>query len=46
VAGDRRHEDLLAHGYRHVEPVIVWQVVVRDLPMLEKPVRAIVASLE
>jgi uncharacterized protein with HEPN domain len=24
--------NLLAHGYRHVDPAIVWQVVVRDLP--------------
>jgi uncharacterized protein with HEPN domain len=38
--------NLLAHGYRHVDPVIVWQVVVRDLPTLEKQVRAIAASLE
>lgn len=27
--------NLLAHGYRHVDPSIVWQVVVRDLPELE-----------
>jgi uncharacterized protein with HEPN domain len=26
--------NLLAHGYRYVNPAIVWQVVVRDLPEL------------
>jgi uncharacterized protein with HEPN domain len=27
--------NLLAHGYRYVDPAIVWQVVVRDLPKLK-----------
>ncbi|MBN2114254.1 MAG: DUF86 domain-containing protein [Acidimicrobiia bacterium] len=37
--------NLLAHGYRHVSPAIVWQVVVRDLPDLEAQIRAILAEL-
>jgi uncharacterized protein with HEPN domain len=38
--------NLLAHGYRHVDPAIVWQVVVRDLPQLEQQVRGILAQFE
>jgi len=37
--------NLLAHGYRHVGPVIVWEVVVRELPVLEKQIRAILGDL-
>ncbi len=37
--------NLLAHGYRYVDPSIVWQVVVRDLPELEARTRAIVAGM-
>ena len=37
--------NLLAHGYRHVAPVIVWEVVVRELPALEKQMRTILADL-
>lgn len=33
--------NLLAHGYRYVDPAIVWQVVVRDLPGLKVEVQAI-----
>ena len=33
--------NLLAHGYRYVDPTIVWQVVVRDLPELESQIRGI-----
>lgn len=53
----RRHPDvpwreivdmrnLLAHGYRYVDPAIVWQVVVRDLPPLEEQLRQILDGLE
>ena len=38
--------NLLAHGYRFVDPVIVWQVVVRDLPKLGEQIRQIVDRLE
>lgn len=38
--------NLLAHGYRHVDPAIVWQVVVRDLPPLEEQVRQVLSGLE
>lgn len=37
--------NLLAHGYRHVDPVIVWQVVVRDLVRLEAEIRRILEAL-
>ena len=33
--------NLLAHGYRFVDPAIVWQVVVRDLPKLQVQMQAI-----
>ncbi len=33
--------NLLAHGYRYVDPAIVWQVVVGDLPKLEAQIRGI-----
>lgn len=33
--------NLLAHGYRYVDPTIVWQVVVRDLPELDSQIRGI-----
>ena len=33
--------NLLAHGYRYVDPSIVWQVVVADLPKLESQIRVI-----
>ncbi|MEA2010243.1 MAG: HepT-like ribonuclease domain-containing protein [Actinomycetota bacterium] len=39
--------NLLAHGYRQVDPSIVWQVVVRDLPELETQIHEILdAPLE
>ncbi len=38
--------NLLAHGYRHVDPSIVWQVVVRDLPPLDAEIRKIIDSLD
>ncbi|MGQ0849840.1 MAG: HepT-like ribonuclease domain-containing protein [Actinomycetota bacterium] len=38
--------NLLAHGYRIVDPSIVWQVVVRDLPRLQDQISAIVAGLD
>jgi uncharacterized protein with HEPN domain len=38
--------NLLAHGYRHVDPSIVWQVVVRDLPPLDAEIRRILESLD
>jgi uncharacterized protein with HEPN domain len=38
--------NLLAHGYRYVDPAIVWQVVVRDLPPLEEQLRQILDGLE
>jgi uncharacterized protein with HEPN domain len=37
--------NLLAHGYRHVDPAIVWQVVVRDLPGLRDDIQEIVDKL-
>ena len=37
--------NLLAHGYRHVDPAIVWQVVVRDLPGLSDEIQAIADRL-
>ncbi|MBA2726022.1 MAG: DUF86 domain-containing protein [Actinobacteria bacterium] len=37
--------NLLAHGYRYVDPAIVWQVVVRDLPGLKVEIQAIVDGL-
>jgi uncharacterized protein with HEPN domain len=33
--------NLLAHGYRYVDPAIVWQVVVGDLPAFEAQIRGI-----
>lgn len=38
--------NLLAHGYRFVDPAIVWEVVSRDLPKLATQIRAIVGLLE
>ncbi|MFV1963607.1 MAG: DUF86 domain-containing protein, partial [Acidimicrobiia bacterium] len=37
--------NLLAHGYRYVDPAIVWQVVAGDLPKLETQIRGILADL-
>lgn len=37
--------NLLAHGCRHVDPAIVWQVVVRDLPGLNEDIQAIADRL-
>ena len=37
--------NLLAHGYRYVDPSIVWQVAERDLPELETQVRVILAGM-
>lgn len=37
--------NLLAHGYRYVDPAIVWQVVVRDLPGLKDEIQGIVDGL-
>lgn len=37
--------NLLAHGYRYVDPAIVWQVVVRDLPGLKDEIQEIAESL-
>jgi uncharacterized protein with HEPN domain len=37
--------NLLAHGYRFVDPAIVWQVVIRDLPKLETQIGLIIESL-
>ncbi len=37
--------NLVAHGYRHVQLSIVWQVIVRDLPVLEIEVRNCLAEL-
>lgn len=37
--------NLLAHGYRQVDPSIVWQVVVRDLPRLEAQIRRVLDGL-
>lgn len=33
--------NLLAHGYRYVDPAMVWQVAVRDLPGLRDEILAI-----
>ena len=33
--------NLLAHGYRYVDPAIVWHVVAGDLPKLEAQIRGI-----
>jgi uncharacterized protein with HEPN domain len=41
IAGMRHR---LIHGYLTVNPDTVWQVVKRDLPALEKDLRAIAAS--
>jgi uncharacterized protein with HEPN domain len=38
--------NLLAHGYRFVDPAIVWQVVIRDLPRLDPQIRQIIHSLD
>jgi uncharacterized protein with HEPN domain len=38
--------NLLAHGYRYVDPAIVWEVVIRDLPKLETQIRQIVDGME
>lgn len=38
--------NLLTHGYRFVDPSIVWQVIVRDLPKLEAQIRDIIGELE
>jgi len=37
--------NLLAHGYRYVSPSIVWQVVVRDLPVLHAQMRSVLEQL-
>lgn len=37
--------NLLAHGYRYVDPSIVWQVVVRDLPELQTQIRRVLDDL-
>ncbi len=37
--------NLLAHGYRYVDPSIVWQVVVGDLPELERQIRRVLDDL-
>lgn len=37
--------NLFAHGYRYVDPAIVWQVVVRDLPGLKDDIQGIVDGL-
>lgn len=37
--------NLLAHGYRYVDPSIVWQVAERNLPELQIQVRAILAGM-
>ena len=37
--------NLLAHGYRYVDPSIVWQVAERDLPDLQIQVRAILFDM-
>ncbi len=37
--------NLLAHGYRYVDPSIVWHVVVRDLPELAVQIRRILGDL-
>ncbi|MFV1971386.1 MAG: DUF86 domain-containing protein [Acidimicrobiia bacterium] len=36
---------MLAHGYRYVDPAIVWQVVVGDLPKLETQIRGMLDDL-
>ncbi len=36
--------NLLAHGYRYVDPAIVWQAVVGDLPTLETRIRGILGD--
>ena len=38
--------NLLAHGYRYVDPLIVWHVVVRDLSTLDAQIKQILAELE
>lgn len=37
--------NLLAHGYRYVDPAIVWQVAERDLPKLKGQVQGILDQL-
>ncbi len=37
--------NLLAHGYKYVDPSIVWHVVVRDLPELAVQVRRVLDDL-
>jgi len=37
--------NLLTHGYRYVDPSIVWQVVVRDLPELAIQIRRVLDGL-
>ena len=38
--------NLLAHGYRFVDPAIVWEVVVRDLPKLETQIRHVLEGMD
>lgn len=38
--------NLFAHGYRFVDPSIVLQVVIRDLPKLEVQIRDVVGELK
>ena len=37
--------NLLAHGYRYVDPAIVWQVAEKDLPELKGQVQDILHQL-
>ena len=37
--------NLLAHRYRYVDPLIVWQVVVRDFPELAVQIRKVLDDL-
>lgn len=38
--------NLLIHGYRFVDPSIVWQVIVRDLPKLDAQIHDIIGELD
>ena len=36
--------NFIAHQYEDVRPSLVWQVIVKDLPALEAPVKALLES--
>ena len=37
--------DFLAHGYYRLEPDLVWEIVERDLPALDREIQQILQQL-